>query len=1206
MTAKHILLVQYSETQALRLQLLFAAQGWPTERASSGEEAIAKLSEIVPDLIILDQYLPGLNGAELCNLLRLKANGWNPPILMFTSDYASESQRESVESGADAYLSKPVEDSILLLRVRALLGQSEANRRAAEQGVAVPRPARLLVVDDSPAYQEYLRQELSDDGHAVETAGSGREGLEKVKANRYDCVLVDLIMPGMDGIAMCATITGMAADLPSQPFILMLTGTENSVEMARGLEAGADDFILKSSDIALLRARVRALVRRKVFQDTLKDKEIQIMRLDAATRDQWRRSSEELQAQTNARKQLEEKTTLLAAIEAMPQIVWAAAPDGDIDYYNGRWFEYTGMTASEQSKARGWQPAVHPDDLQTLINRWTLAVTTCEPFESEVRFKRASDGLYRGHIARSLPIRNEQGEVTRWFGTCTDIEDFKQAQKQIEVLNEGLEERVRQRTADLVQVNGQLAGANESLQRAERSAALLAAIVASSDDAIISETLDGVVTSWNAGAESLFGYTAGEAIGRHLGLLTPQDGFQREKELLDRLLDSAAVEHLETTRSHKNGQLVQVSVTVSPVRDAGGRVIGVSKILRDTGERLRAEAKLQSAIKARELAQEGNALLAAIINSSDDAIVSETLQDIITSWNSGAERLFGYTAAEAIGRHIALIVPPEEVEIQKQMLERLREGGAVEHLETVRQHKNGETVQVSLTLSPIHDESGVVTGASTILRDISARLRAEELILDLNRQLEILAANADTANRAKSTFLSNMSHEIRTPLNALLGYSQLMARDPSLSADAKAHLKIMGRSGEHLLTLINAVLDMSKIEAGHIEVNPAEFDLTPLLDDLASMFRLRAEAKGLRFEMVMPAEPLPYLVADEDKVRQALINLLGNAIKFTRRGHVELLVRLEQRNSDSLWLSFGVKDTGAGLTDADQKRLFEPFTQAKDKLNTQEGTGLGLAISRQFARLMGGDITLASNPGEGSLFQFEIPVKRGDGADAHKRTAPRRVIAIRGGPVAPRILIADDRLENRDWLEKLLTIIGFSVRSADDGQSAIREWEQWQPHVILMDMHMPVMDGLEATRRIKADPRGSKTFIVVLTASALEEDRRAVGESGADAYLTKPCREDELMGKICALLKIECEYEREDDTGADLTALNAGMLAQLPALLAEELREATLSGNRRILNQLILRVRASDAGASADAIKELVDKYEYDTLTRVLEEAIRR
>jgi len=336
-----------------------------------------------------------------------------------------------------------------------------------------------------------------------------------------------------------------------------------------------------------------------------------------------------------------------------------------------------------------------------------------------------------------------------------------------------------------------------------------------------------------------------------------------------------------------------------------------------------------------------------------------------------------------------------------------------------------------------------------------------------------------------------------------------------------------------------------------------------------------------------------------------LINLLGNAVKFTTHGHVRLHVHLNQKTAQSLWLSATVEDTGLGISAGDQEKLFEAFTQANGKLNTQEGTGLGLAISRKFVRLMGGDITVNSILGKGSRFRLKIPVERGDAGVALKQISPRRVKGLRAGTRVPRILVADDQLENRNWLVKLLTAIGFSVQGADNGEEAIRYWQEWQPHMILMDVHMPVLDGLEATRRIKAHPRGNETAIMVLTASALDEDRRTVAESRADDFMAKPCREDDLLEKMRVLLKIEYDYE-EESAAPDLLALNSATLAQLPLGLAEELRNATADGNKRLLDKLIVRVRESAAASSANALQELADKYDYDALTRLLEKACGR
>ena len=311
-----------------------------------------------------------------------------------------------------------------------------------------------------------------------------------------------------------------------------------------------------------------------------------------------------------------------------------------------------------------------------------------------------------------------------------------------------------------------------------------------------------------------------------------------------------------------------------------------------------------------------------------------------------------------------------------------------------------------------------------------------------------------------------------------------------------------------------------------------------------------------------------------------------------------------------LWLSAHVEDTGSGISDDEQLKLFQPFSQTTRGMN--QGTGLGLAISRAHARLMGGDLTVESSLGTGSTFHFEIPVERGDARVAVRRGTPRRVVGIQAGQEAPRILIADDLPENRNWLLKLLTAIGFAVHCADDGEAAVREWREWSPRLILMDVHMPMMDGLEATRRIKAAPGGKETAIMIMTASVLDEDRRKVRQSGADDFLAKPCREEILLEKVRALLHIAYDYEdtSESDSRPDvparaLWAERVTHVTQLPRELIEQLREATSNGDKRLLNKLIARVHQSKDFEFARDLQRLADRYEYDTLTRLLEDACR-
>jgi signal transduction histidine kinase/CheY-like chemotaxis protein len=426
---------------------------------------------------------------------------------------------------------------------------------------------------------------------------------------------------------------------------------------------------------------------------------------------------------------------------------------------------------------------------------------------------------------------------------------------------------------------------------------------------------------------------------------------------------------------------------------------------------------------------------------------------------------------------------------------------------------------------------------------------------------------AEEANRAKSIFLANMSHELRTPLNAILGYSQLMARDRQTSPTQRDYLETIGRSGEHLLALINDVLTMSKIEAGRATLEEIAFDLHRLLVGLQEMFAMRAANKQLSLILDIAPDVPQYIYADESKLRQVLMNLLSNAVKFTEEGGVTLRVgskeyEVSSKKDETVTLSllptpysillFEVEDTGSGIAEEEMRVLFDPFIQTASGRKSQEGTGLGLPISRQFVALMHGELSVSSVVGEGSIFRVQVPIKlaEADDVEAHVEQVHRRVIGLAPDQHAPdggpyRLLVVEDQPANRDVLVKLLEPFGFDVRCAVNGQEGVAAWESWQPHLVWMDMRMPVMDGYAATRQIKdlAQELGRTAIIVALTASAFEEDRDAILAAGCDDFVRKPFRENEVFDVLTRHLGVQFLYE---------TAETGAVAAQIGATAADE------------------------------------------------------
>ena len=793
-------------------------------------------------------------------------------------------------------------------------------------------------------------------------------------------------------------------------------------------------------------------------------------------------------------------------------------------------------------------------------------------FEEQIR-RQDGTVIWLRDTARA--VRDEEGQVLYYEGSFEDITEHKQ-----------LEEEIR------------------------RQKDYFEALFLNNPVAVVTADLEANVVSWNPMAEKLFGYTLEEAIGRNLDDLVASDTSLRAEAggFSNQVLRKEAERVQATTRrTRKDGSLVDVELLALPLILAGERA-GFCVIYHDISELKRIE---------RELRRQKEYYEALFVNSPV-AVVTVGLDGEVVSWNPTAERLFGYAEAEAIGQNVDDLVANHDsiraeavgyteafrgetyTGVMATYPDRVDDLGRLQ-VTTKRTRKDGSLMDVELLALPVI-VGGKEVGVIAIYHDISPLQQARR--------------EAEAANQAKSIFLANMSHELRTPLNAILGFSQLMDGDPNLTVEQQENLAIINRSGEHLLALINDVLEMSKIEAGQVTLQETGCDLYDLLDSLEEMFRLRAENKGLTLSVRRAGEVPRFVVTDEGKLRQVLGNLLGNAVKFTQEGGVALRVQAPPSGGERQRLHFEVEDTGPGIASEDLAVVFAPFVQAVVGQEPQEGTGLGLAISRQFAQLMGGDITASSELGRGCLFQLDVQVRLA-GADELAVTGPRRrLLGLAPDQRAPdggsfRLLVVEDRENNRRLLVKLLESLGFEAKEATNGQEAIEVWEDWQPHLIWMDMRMPVMDGHEATQRIKATPNGQSTIIIALTATAFEEDREEILLEGCDDFVRKPFRKDEIYDMLAKHLGVQFLYEespapsapdRPTEAAAPATyTLSPETLADLPPTWVADLQQATTRADLHLILSLIDQIRGQNA-VLADALAELAQNYEYKKILAWIEQ----
>ena len=625
------------------------------------------------------------------------------------------------------------------------------------------------------------------------------------------------------------------------------------------------------------------------------------------------------------------------------------------------------------------------------------------------------------------------------------------------------------------------------------------------------------------------------------------------------------------------------------------------QVKQKTSELEAANTELEQRVAERtKEAMDKEARFRSIYERTNIGILFVGNQGEIQEFNDSFINMIGYSKEELLGMSINQLTHPDDNQLSLAHLHTISDGTAKDYrIEKRYLTKSKETVWADLSVTAICDADGNVVTAFGMIVDITERKKAEAELLKAKQV-------AEAANRAKTEFLANMSHELRTPLNAILGYSQLMQRDPATAPGQKEHLSTINRSGEHLLSLINDILEISSIEAQLITIEPVTFNLRDMFNNLLTLFRLKAEAKKLQL-LLEGVEELPVCaVTDEGKLRQILTNMVSNAIKFTTEGGVAIRALVKDDLSGNKRLVVEVEDTGLGIAPEEYEKVFQAFEQTTSGKITTGGSGLGMPISRKYARMLGGDITVTSETGTCSIFRLDISIREGDESQIKSSATRQRVRCLAPGQPVPRILVADDTSDSRTLIASLLSMTGFYVREAVNGQEALDIAAKWHPHFIWMDVRMPVVNGMEATRRIKESEWGDSIIIAALTASGMTEDRKSIMGAGFDDFISKPFRENVIFEKLAHHLGLVYEYEYQTndvetspESGTRLTPQQ--LRAELPPELLRELRDAVVTLDMTRTSEVVAQI-AQTAPTIGGTLKELADNLEFERLVNLVGE----
>lgn len=1051
-------------------------------------------------------------------------------------------------------------------------------------------PTPILLINVQPENPQALINLL---GHKTELElvqiHSSAKALQSLFSRGYAWIMLDEQMAAADDFGL---IKAIHTQLPQMPILVVTTAPASADWIHQAYASGAVDVLAKPLEALILKAKTKVYL------------ELYRQRLALNEHDRHMEQVEKLIAERSGRKTAQDQQLRVLLVDDHPaNLVALEALLADMESL---------ITVKANSGPEALRAVLRDDFAVILLD---VQMPGMDGFETAKLIRANPKTRLMPIIFVTAGMKDWESQAQGYQQGAVDylikpldptlvrskVQVFCDLYRQrlaLEKHSTYLELLVANRTAELQKSADALSSSRERYRRLAETLELAtrAASLGVWDWNVVSNEL-----VWDARMYELYGVPTEQFEGNYKSWL--DDVHPDDRQRCDAAIQSALKnEHpydIEFRICLPDGSVRHIKADGQVVFNAAGQPLRMTGINYDITQRKQAEEEVkQHRDHLLELVDERTASLKAIVDHAADGIITIDDQGKVLSFNTAAETMFGYSAASMLGTNVNRLMPEPYHSHHDAHLKRYRETGEAHILgmgrELIGQRQDGNVFPLYLAISEFQ-----IAGQrrfTGILRDISAQKLLEANLIQAREV-------AEAANKAKSSFLANMSHELRTPLNAILGFSRLLRHDNNMTESQRKTLDLINRSGENLLNLINDVLDMSKIEAGRLEIENAPFDLHTMLSDIIELVRVRAESKGLKLQLEQQPSFPQFISGDETKLRQAVINLIGNAIKFTEQGTVTLRLSAETIDSNHSHLHIEVQDSGMGISPEDQGLIFEPFIQVGLR-NTQKGTGLGLSITRKLVELMGGELTVNSHLGQGACFRINLPAQLAETSISREVNSNQsRVLGLAPGQGECRILIVEDQMENWLLLQRLLQDAGLSVRIAQNGMQGIEEFENWHPQLIWMDIRMPVLDGMETTRRIRRLKGGDKVKIVALTASAFQEEREQIMAAGMDDFVGKPYRPDEIFDCLSRQLGlIFTRSQSLDEPQQEEPSLQREDLALLPGKLRDALRQAAVELDQEKLATLLVLVEHQNPRL-AKTITQMVKAYRFADLCLLLEPA---